>query len=697
MKKSYQLSNISSTTTQQHYPLIIHCPECKSIPFITINNSTTLNYKCNCASYPSQIPINTLLNNVQQRGTAFPPLQLTCENIMNSAMNQHDTVSAFCIHCDKYLCSTCADVHTTSTQHLLYNKKLRVFTYCAVHEGNILDNVFIHCNDCNSDLCMKCYNNKIKCVVNKHSLVKRSCSLLQQAQIDSIKSNVDEWYKSYMGKLTQSKDAIVEELKMQIKQIEDAYETHKSVNDNVYTLLTTLYDNYMQIPQCYTIVKNVKMNFNGLKNNNNIEYSDISNYKAFIEYASNTNNYFITVNNTDNVDSSSSINNKQSMMLSTNEVVHNNVSNITTNNNNNNVNSSNSISNSKISNFMNTNKLSQTIMLNDVSHSNINYSYNSDTNPPSLTQIHSLDITSSNEQPVNCILPLSTGTIAFGLGNGKIELYEISTTHKHLLTIYNFKKAHKSSILDLIELTNNTGTIASCSSDKKIIIWRIIDNNTFTIEHQIPKAHDGKIPRIVYIASKNHLISCSYDCTIKIWDCSNKYNYLYTLNKHIKEVISIVYNEHHNTLFSAGKEGVVRVWKASDYTSVYKLNDTYVYSSRNMITYNKDYVVLCTGNKIIVVNVKSYVVEKDFKFDFYGVINCLMSVPNNNGVIALGSEKGHIILLNVNNKATSIEVENTHSNWVTCIELMLCASSSSMDNDVAIVSSSCDGTVKVWK
>jgi WD40 repeat protein len=341
-------------------------------------------------------------------------------------------------------------------------------------------------------------------------------------------------------------------------------------------------------------------------------------------------------------------------------------------------------------------------MLNDVSHSNINYSYNSDTNPPSLTQIHSLDISSSNEQPVNCILPLSTGAIAFGLGNGKIELYELSTTHKHLLSIYNIKKAHKSSILDLIELSssssNSNCTIASCSSDKKIIIWRIIDNNTFTIEHQIPKAHDGKIPRIVYIASKNHLISCSYDCTIKIWDCSNKYNYLYTLNKHIKEVISIVYNEHHNTLFSAGKEGVVRVWKASDYTSVYKLNDTYVYSSRNMITYNKDYVVLCTGNKIIVVNVKSYVVEKDFNFDFYGVINCLMSVPNNNGVIALGSEKGHIILLNINNKATSIEVENTHSNWVTCIGLMLCASSSSStDNDVAIVSSSCDGTVKVWK
>ena len=694
MKKSYQLSNTNTTTTQQQYPLIIHCPECKLIPLITINNSTTLNYKCNCASYPSQMPINTLLNDVQQSGTTFPQLQqlqLTCENIMNSSMNQHDAVSAFCIHCDKYLCSTCADVHATSTQHLLYNKKLRVFTYCAVHEGNVLDNVFIHCNDCNSDLCMKCYNNKIKCVVNKHSLVKRSCSL-QQAQIETIKSNVDEWYKSYIGKLTQSKDAIVEELKMQIKQIEDTYKKHKSVNDNVYTLLTTLYDNYMQIPQCYTVVKNVKMNFNGLKNNSNIECSDISNYTTFIEYASNMNNYFITINNVDNVDSSI---NKQSVMLSTNEVVHSGVANITNNNNINNinnVNSSNSITNSKISNFMNTNKLSQTIMLNDVSHSNINSSYNSDTNPPSLTQIHSLDISSSNEQPVNCILPLSTGAVAFGLGNGKIELYEISTTTKHLLTIYNFKKAHKSSILDLIELNNN-GTIASCSSDKKIIIWRIIDNNTFTIEHQIPKAHDGKIPRIVYIASKHHLISCSYDCTIKIWDCSNKYNYLYTLNKHIKEVISIVYNEHHNTLFSAGKEGVVRVWKTSDYTSVYKLNDTYVYSSRNMITYNKDYVVLCTGNKIVVVNVKCYVVEKDFKFDFYGVINCLMSVPNNNGVIALGSEKGHIILLNVNSKATSIEVENTHSNWVTCIGLLLL----STENEVAIVSSSCDGTVKVWK
>ena len=695
MKKSYQLSNITTntTTTQQHYPLIIHCPECKSIPLITINNSTTLNYKCNCNSSPLQMPINTLLNDVQQNGTAFPPLQLTCENITNSTI--HDAVSAFCIHCDKYLCSTCADVH--SSQHLLHNKKLRVFTYCAVHEGNVLDNVFIHCNDCDSDLCMKCYNTKIKCVVNKHSLVKRSCAL-QQAQIETMKCNVDEWYRSYIGKLTQCKDAIVEELKMQIKQIEETYMKHKCVNDNVYMLLTTLYDNYIKVPQCYTIVKNVKMNFSALKNNSSsIECSDISNYKAFMEYATNTDNYFVTVGNVDNVESS-----KQSVMLSTFEVVNNNVSNITNVNNNNNVNNvnsssnSNSVSNSKISiNFMNTNKLSQTIMLNDVSHSNITYSYNSNTNPPSLTQIHSINISSSNEHPVNCILPLSTGAIAFGLGNGKIELYEISTTTKHLLTIYNFKKAHKSSILDLIELNNNnnnTNTIASCSSDKKIIIWKILNNTTFTIEHQIPKAHDGKIPRIVYIPSKNHLISCSYDCTIKIWDCSNKYNYLYTLNKHIKEVISIIYNEHHHTLFSAGKEGVVRVWQTSDYTSVYKLNDTYVYSSRNMITYNKDYVVLCTGNKIVVVNVKSYVVEKDFKFDFYGVINCVMNVPNNNGVIALGSEKGHIILLNVNSKATSIEVENTHSNWVTCIGLMV----SSVD-DVTIVTSSCDGTVKVWK
>ena len=675
MKKTQKYSN--TITAQPQFPLIIHCPKCKAIPLITINNSITLNYKCNCTSYPTQLAITTLLNDAQQNETALPISQFTCGNIMNSLMN-HDTVSSFCIHCDKYLCSICAEVHKTSTSinHVLYNKKLSLFMYCTAHEGNILDNVFIHCNNCNDDLCMKCYNNTIKCVVNKHSLVKRSCSL-EQTQIDSIKRNVDEWYNSYIDKLTQSKDTIINALKLQIQKIEDAYTSHKSINDNIYQLLSTLYDNYMQIPQCYTIVKNIKQNFNCLKKNNNIEYTDISNYTSFIEYTTNTNNYFITINVDDN--------NKQSE-ISTSDV--HIVSSITNNVHNSH---SNSNSNSKVSNFIHTNKLSQTIMLDDVSYSNINCSYNNN-NPPSLTQIHSLDIGLHDEQPVNCILPLSTGAIAFGLGNGKIELFEISSTYKHLLTMYNFKKAHKSSILDLIEL--NKGVIASCSSDKKIIIWKIIDLNTFTIEHQISKAHEGKIPRLVYIASKHHLISCSYDCTIKIWDCSNKYSFIYTLNKHIKEVISILYNEHHNILLSASKEGIVRVWKASDYTSIYKLNDTYVYSSRNMITFKRDYVILCTGNKIVVVNVKSYAVEKNFKFDFYGVINCLLSVPNNNDVIALGSEKGHIILLNINNKATSIEVENTHSSWVTCISL-LCSSDD--DDDVAIVSSSCDGTVKVWK
>lgn len=658
-----------SGTNQSPFPLIIHCPKCKSIPLITIANSTTLNYQCNCLSLPVQLPITTLFSDIQQTSTALPPFQLTCENIMNASSLNHDTVSSFCIHCDKYLCSICAKVHATSTQHLLYNKKLDLFTYCNIHAGHILDNVFMHCNNCNNDLCIKCYNNKIKCVVDKHSIEQRNCSL-QLAQVESMKCNIDECYRSYIDKLTEIKDAIVNSLKLQIQEIENAYTTHKNTNQDIHKLLATLYDNYVQIPQCYTIVKNVKQNFNCSKNNN--INNGITSYTSFMEYTANTSNFFITIN----------ADNKQSMISNGDD---NKISSVTGN-----VNSSNSNSNSKISsNFIHTHKLSQTILL-DGSNINCIYSSINSNDPPSLTQLHSLDIGLHDNQPVNCILPLSMGAVAFGLGNGKIELYEISETHKHLLTVYNSKKAHKSSILDLVEISKCT--IASCSSDKKIVIWEIIDLSTFVIELQITRAHEGKIPRLVHIADKQHLISCSYDCTIKIWDCSNKYAFIYSLNKHTKEVISLLYNEFHNILLSASKEGVVRVWKTTDYTSTYKLNDTYVYSSRSMITYERDYVVLCTGNKIVVVNVKSYVVEKNFKFDFYGVINCLLCIPNNNDVLALGSEKGHIILLNVNSKATSIEVENTHSNWVTCIGLL-----SLPNSEVAIVSSSCDGTVKVWK
>lgn len=111
-------------------------------------------------------------------------------------------------------------------------------------------------------------------------------------------------------------------------------------------------------------------------------------------------------------------------------------------------------------------------------------------------------------------------------------------------------------------------TIASCSSDRKVIIWHYIRN----VVLQIFEEHLNVVEDICFSPLDfNVLASCSRDKTIQIW---RNYRSLYVgkplvLKGHRKRVTSCAFSPiSHEILTSCSADLTIRVWNAKQGTQL---------------------------------------------------------------------------------------------------------------------------------
>ena len=225
-----------------------------------------------------------------------------------------------------------------------------------------------------------------------------------------------------------------------------------------------------------------------------------------------------------------------------------------------------------------------------------------------------------------------SGNIITILSDRSIKIFD-----KNLILYENILNAHDSDIIDIsIKDENN---FATCSNDLNIITWIKMNNeNKFNPYQTIYFAHYYFITKIIYCPNGN-IISCSQDCTIRIWEkkLNNIYQCMITLT-HSYEVYSILLLEDKKILISSGYDG----------TKFYSLyNYECIYYNTKINTNNNSLIERFDENRIIIgkndlIQIFSVLEKKIIKVIHNGFLWHGISVFENKGIFLVGGESNDI-------------------------------------------------------
>ena len=103
-------------------------------------------------------------------------------------------------------------------------------------------------------------------------------------------------------------------------------------------------------------------------------------------------------------------------------------------------------------------------------------------------------------------------------------------------------QAHDDYILK-IELSSNTKYLATCSADRKIKLFKVIEGEKLEFsEDKVLKGHFKWVWDCHFSCDSAYLISCSTDSTVKLWDVE-KGELVQTLKGHEKGAICLALND----------------------------------------------------------------------------------------------------------------------------------------------------------
>ena len=221
------------------------------------------------------------------------------------------------------------------------------------------------------------------------------------------------------------------------------------------------------------------------------------------------------------------------------------------------------------------------------------------------------------------------------------------------------------------------GRCASGLSDKTIQIFNLISKKSqFTLE-----GHTDTVSSLAQL-KEDHLISGSYDFTIKIWDIKNNYTCLQTLvqdNCKINSILGDSTNE--SNIIVAGNDGTVSVWDVNTHKRI--LNQK---KSENPISL---IIPLQSNDKVAAVSNSSIYILK--KPDMYLVATMLNHKSRIGSIVQL--KDGRIVSVSIDSMINVWSDENYQlirsiraNNVNSLIQL----------NDGRVISSSSENCLDVW-
>ena len=305
---------------------------------------------------------------------------------------------------------------------------------------------------------------------------------------------------------------------------------------------------------------------------------------------------------------------------------------------------------------------------------NLNKNNNNNFNIISTIKFH--------KEIVYCLKILNDNRIASSSYDSSINIFTLIEL-KLIISI----KSIKLPILYIDQLKDNT--LICCSSDSKIYLIKLLNNNMYEIVQELIN-HTKWVNKVIEINNMN-LISCSFDNKIKIWKKNNNNNLYFNsdeikFKEHIFDIIEI----SNNIIISSHNVNILNVIDIDKKTIINKLKvEDKSNWNNNLCLINKNILIFAANNYIHLINI----IEMKILFFIFlenkiGSIISFSNINNNNNNIFLtGDKKGNLIQWKIiNEKIVLNYYKNVHSNWINNIKI---------DKYNRIITASEDGLIKI--
>lgn len=291
--------------------------------------------------------------------------------------------------------------------------------------------------------------------------------------------------------------------------------------------------------------------------------------------------------------------------------------------------------------------------------------------------------TISHNCQISFLLRLNDGRIAAACLYPKILIYNASTLKTDMVI-----EGHGNAVKSLCQLPN--GNLISCSYDKRIKIWLLLSKTyqcLFTIYDTYELKH-------IVLLSENRLASMYKEKgVIKIWKITEPYKDDHPIKEMFYQGKSIVnyiyYVKNKDMLISGGDNCTLYTWNLKTYQSVTNIKTKYI-MLKCVREIDSDRIIIGGYLRIIIVNLKTLLLEKEFFFDnteFFHIemINSMIILRDGKSVLC-GCSYGYLMLFDIETKKYDI-FKTEHTKIVDMINV----------NNYVIATCAEDKTIKLWK
>ena len=232
-----------------------------------------------------------------------------------------------------------------------------------------------------------------------------------------------------------------------------------------------------------------------------------------------------------------------------------------------------------------------------------------------ISAITNNKILNENSDLIFSVLFLKDGRMASCSDDKTMKIYNIINDYDCDITI----RKHRGLIYSLLVLKD--GRLASCSSDRSIKIYDI-NNMNYHCDITI-RGHSDSVSYICQLENEQ-LFSCSFDRTIKLWTLFQvSFRLDYTIESAHDDAINKIITLSNNRIASCSRDKTIKIWNSQPPFSLIKVLKGHIDSISSIISLkDREKLISCGGtmldNTLRIWNTSSYQCETVI----YGVICC---------------------------------------------------------------------------